>query len=584
MGSVEYRFALGADAPRPEGAAYMRLEREGTFVVDRALTAQLRRPADAYRDRTLVSYGASGVGRVDVRASSGSSFAIERHGATFRIAGQGKRASRAAVDRLMMALAEVRAESFLDDATADAATRAPVFVVEIGPRDASHAAIELRVGGDCPDHAGEVVVVRTQPGRVSGCTSWSLVDALGAAPGALADLSALSTRADEIEELRIEPADRAGPRVDVARRGSGWRERSPEARDLTSDESESTNALALALAEARGTEALPPGAADRVEVRARVTVVRTGGGATEVVELGSAPGEPRVLRRTDDGVALRVTQDVARRFEPHPVALRGGAIWTTAFDPAAVVAVDDTCGPTAQRLELRARSWAFRAPAGLAVDPGSVAELLGALTHAKADAWIAEGDDGSFGFDGPGACAVSLTLEGDSSGDAGPRRVSLTLTFGAAGDRGVYARTSDERSVFVAPSALREELAHPAIDRSRFQLDAERTASASLVYDGVRRELSAKGDGSDALAIALASLYARAAVHAGPAGRDEGMAHPTLEIVARGAADSGLGETHIAIGAATEVDGVPSYFARVSGVDATFLVPEARVEAILKEL
>ena len=71
MGALEYRFALGADAPRPDGAAYMRIDGEGTFVVGRSLKVQLLRGADAYRDRTLVPYGASGIARLEVRGGLG---------------------------------------------------------------------------------------------------------------------------------------------------------------------------------------------------------------------------------------------------------------------------------------------------------------------------------------------------------------------------------------------------------------------------------------------------------------------------------------------------------------------------------
>ena len=52
IGAVQYRFALGADAPRPNGGAYMHIEGDATFVVGRSLKVQLLRGADAYRERT----------------------------------------------------------------------------------------------------------------------------------------------------------------------------------------------------------------------------------------------------------------------------------------------------------------------------------------------------------------------------------------------------------------------------------------------------------------------------------------------------------------------------------------------------
>ena len=113
VGSVEYRFALGGDAAIPDGAAYMHIDGEGTFVVGRSLKVQLLRGADAYRDRTLVPYGASEVARLEMRAPAGGVVALERRGTAFRVGGgTGLRASRTEVDHLFEALADARAETF----------------------------------------------------------------------------------------------------------------------------------------------------------------------------------------------------------------------------------------------------------------------------------------------------------------------------------------------------------------------------------------------------------------------------------------------------------------------------------------
>jgi hypothetical protein len=83
----------------------------------------------------------------------------------------------------------------------------------------------------------------------------------------------------------------------------------------------------------------------------------------------------------------------------------------------------------------------------------------------------------------------------------------------------------------------------------------------------------------------MAGLYAQSALHAGAAAPDEGLSRPTLEIAATTRADGSAPlETHITIGAETDVDGAPSFFARAAGVNATFAVPKARVAAILDAL
>jgi hypothetical protein len=317
-------------------------------------------------------------------------------------------------------------------------------------------------------------------------------------------------------------------------------------------------------------------------------VVRTGGGTTEVVELFAPGADGDVLvHRVDDGAMLRLPLAAARRFEPHPVALRARPVWRPAFDPGAVVAIDDTCGPVPQHLELHDRVWTMRAPAGFVADPVAAADLAGAVAHAKADAWIAEADDGTFGLGRPGACSVTLALEA-AGADAAPRRVELEL--GAEGGGGYFARTQADPAVFVAPGVLRALASHPAIDRGRFRIDPASLASVTLVRDGERRTLSHDSE-DDKLSAALSAFYAVTALHPGRPTADEGFDHPTLEIDATAHADAGThadagarvdaSPVRITIGAPTTVDTMDVYFARVSGVDATFAVPKQVVKAIV---
>ena len=622
VGPVRYVFALGADAPRPEGAAYMRLEGDATFVVGRSLKMQLLRGADAYRERALIPYGASEVGRLEVRAVGGKAgFAIERTGETFRVAGTGIRASRAAVERIFAALADTRADSFVDDAQAgqhvsgDAGARSeldrPVvaarFVVTLAARDAALPSVRFLIGGGCPDQPQDVLVVRETPTRVSACAAKTLVDAIDSTKDALLDDSPLFAHADEIEEVRLEPAEGDGPRVEIARRERVWHERAPDDKDLSEDESDSANALVLALARARAVDIRRAASDDRFAARTRATIVRAGDPVPERIEVGSSGRDgTALLRRLEDGAVLRVPLAVARRFEPHPVALQGRAVWRTPFAAGSVVAVDNTCGPVPERLELRDRTWIMRTPAGFDTDASSISELTSALALAKANEWIAETDDGTFGLSAPEGCTVSLAIGGTSDA-ASPRRAAIT--FGSNDDLGTYARTasgtpeapdngsSSGEAVFVAPAFLRILVSHPSIDRARFRLDPAALVSVTLTHGTARLALVRTGGrlasvanaGADAHEVdwggVLAGLDASAAIHSGPPVPDEGFLAPTLVIHAISVSDSGATvDRRIAIGAATHTEPSDAYFARVSGVNATFLVPRQAVRAILDSL
>jgi hypothetical protein len=252
-----------------------------------------------------------------------------------------------------------------------------------------------------------------------------------------------------------------------------------------------------------------------------------------------------------------------------------------------VVAIDDTCSPVAQRLDLRSDgTWAMVAPAGLAADPVSAADLASALSHAKADAWITEDDDGTFGFHGASACTVRLSVASPSGGAT--RQVAIG--FGDDGDGGVYAHTLEDPSIFVAPTVLRSLVTHPAIDRRSLRIDPAETERVVLDRGGPKVSLTRRGPdlvraegpsdaaASDALERALQGLYALAALHTGPASRGEGMDKPTLALDVTSTAKS---RRRITLGAEASIDGAPAYYARVSGIDATFAVPAGPVRGIL---
>jgi hypothetical protein len=592
VGRLRYDFALGGDALRPEGAAYMHIEGEGTFVVGRTLKVQLLRTADTYRDRALVSYGASEVGAVEVNGANGG-YDLERNGDAFRVGSQaGVRALRAAVERVFAALADMRVETFVDDATGRQGTTNPTLAVTVRARDPKRNRVRLIVGGPCPGMGGDVVVVRAEPAPVSACVTESVIQGLTSTADAMVDRQLVFAHSDEIEELRLESVPAADHAVDVARRGSGWHERAPDDRDLTPEENESAEALVSDLARARALDARAARPDDRIAVRTRATLRRTGAGAIEVIDIGApGPDGTTLARRMDDGAILRLSHDVARRFEPEPVTLHGRDLWPNGFDPADVVAIDDSCGPSPERLEIHDGHWSLRTPPGFAADAPAAADLAEAFARAKADAWIAATDDGTFGFQSSAACSVGLTI---SRGDEAGATSRVGVVFGARVDGADYARTLEGASVFQAPAALRRLASHPAIDRARLRIDPAVLTSVTLVHGGVRRVIGGAGSqlarneeegdsGSDEkIGAALAGFYAQDAVHSGSPLPDEGFDRPTLEIDAFVRGENGPAtDRRITIGAPTGAGPFETYFARVSGVNATFAVPRQRVDAIL---
>jgi hypothetical protein len=591
-GTVERRFALGADAPRPEGAAYLRVEGEGTFVVNRSLKVQLLRGADAYRDRALTPIGMGDVARIELREAGAPTVVFERANTEYRIAASGLRASRAAVDRLLAALTEAHVDAFIESGIAPDPTATSVV---LQPRNSRHPRIELHFGGSCPVRADDIVVERTAPEPVSGCVPASLARAVEPPEGDWTDHSVLFAHADEIEELKLERLAKPSRTLDIARRDRGWRERSPAEGVLTADESASANELAVSLAAANALNVLPSPTGDAFDVRTRATFVRTGSASVEIIELSGPLADGRArARRLDDGAWLTLPLATARRFEPHSFALRGTSAWREPWKTSSIVAIDDGCSSPAQQLERTDGAWSMRAPRGMTAGTRVVEDLLEELAAARAEAWVAEQDDGTFGLAGHQACAVGLSID---DGNSPVRRTSII--FGDEVPEGVYARTGNDPGVFTTRKSLKDAARSPLIDMNAFHIDTVvaatvrvRTPGRSTVFErrgdrsAVRAASAAAGEFSgewdDAFEHGVEALRPTAAAHFGAAAADEGFDFPTLAIDVARRRDAGPpGEAHFTFGARARIRDADVYFARTSAVDATFAVPARAVQAVL---
>ena len=176
-------------------------------------------------------------------------------------------------------------------------------------------------------------------------------------------------------------------------------------------------------------------------VSAGRAVVRAGE-REQVVEVGApGPDGRATLRRLLDDARLEVDASVQRRLVPRGTTLRP----RTVLD-------DETRRPTRVLLrcgvdqELVDRGEGFRlvAPAGYETD-GAIVQLVDALMKGRIDAWVADADDGSFGFTKEG-CHVVLAFE---DGNA-----PVTVWFGAEGEGGIYMKAEPRSGVLVGPRSL----------------------------------------------------------------------------------------------------------------------------------
>lgn len=572
MGKLVLAFTVGQVAPAPEGASYFSVAGEGTFVVGKDVVTELLKGSNAYRSKSIVPYLSIDLSRLEI-AGPAEKWAIERKDDVAFVFDDTKlRASREKLDRVWLAFADMRADSFLESFD----DTHPAFTIRMVHKDATRPPAELAVLGPCPGTPNDVVVVRRAPSRVIACVPKVVLDGLGTPRAQIIDDRLFVARPDEVEEITLETVPPA-VRVELARKGSGWHERSPVDRDLAGDEVDVTNALVSAIARGVGADAaIDKGCA----VRSRVTLVRTETHVAETVDVGVCEDKRVSVVRGLDGGRLFVANDLARKLAPRAGALLGRELIATPIDVKDVSSMSLRCGVD-QDLSRTSASWSLDAPKGFPVDQAGAVDLLDTLVHARADAWVSDEDDPAFGI-AASRCSIKLVVGGRE----------VTVAVGKEGEGGVYGRVQDARAaapspVFVAPRALATALGKILIDRSVLLVDhpeSVRLTAGARAVELTRHGASdlAFADGGAAFDVdrTLGGLRADQVVHLGAPLANEGFASPSLSIEARVTLDGGARTRKITLGRATVRDNQNMYFARVDGIDATYAVSQDRVVAL----
>jgi hypothetical protein len=465
----------------------------------------------------------------------------------------------------------MRAESFLPDDVADRAVEPPEFRIVMTPSDKAAPAGELLVGGPCPDHPEDVVVVRRAPTRLSACAPRGILRGLSTPKSELVDKRLFVARPDEVEELRLETSP-SGAALEIARRGTGWHQRRPVDRDLTPGEAEMATALVTALTKAEGKLEDPFGRSPLVP-RARVTLVR--GGDTrieEVVEIGDVDGAS-LARRKLDGGWLTIGRDVRRLLSARATALTDRRVFDPPIEGKPIAGVETRCGGFEQVLVREGSLFQMKKPPGYPADQAGAIDLGEAIARAKAETRVADADDGSFGFETP--CTIAVTVKDGG----GTRRVALSLGSATA-DGGVYAHAEGAPDVFVLRGPFLELAKAPLVDRNLF-FAAPATVQAMRFTraDGdILVHRFADGGAHPAIE-ALGQLTADRVVHLGPAHPEEGFGKPAADVHVGFVPDAGIAGKHFLIGGLTKDKS--AWYVRAEGIDATFLVSAAKANAIV---
>jgi len=418
-----------------------------------------------------------------------------------------------------------------------------------------------------------------EPRARAGCVPQELVGQLSAPRETLRDPAPFSARKDEVEALTLE---RGGKRLVLERSGTGFVLREPSQAPVEL-EAGNQRIEAVARAPAELVPAPNPKELGLDTPSGKVTLRVIGDddkALEEKLELGkTAPDGTLYARRAEDGAVLAFGRESARAFTVDSTLLRSLTLFDFALSSVAELALS---APEPELVRRAGTGFELVTPRGFAADGELTTNAILALGSLHALRWVADEDDHTFGLATP-----TLTARARTDGDGGTEEHSLVV--GRAVPGGYFASVEGSSGVFLVERGVVERLDTMLVDRSA--LMAEPAALARLTLRAKGRELTFERRGGElrsehvdpsaaaAALSALSSLRAEAALHSGPARPSEGLAAPVLEV--RIEPSAGLGKPRaFKIGVSDEFHGESVRTARADGIDATFVVADAKLRPL----
>jgi len=583
-----YRIALGGPAPTPAGARYAQISTDDNapsiVVVGKAVADDLNVDLDAFRLRSLVSISEADVTRIAI-TSPKLNVALRRSaGLSFLLEGQPELlADRETVRSLFFQLGRLSATQFLSVSAAEAAlgSERAHFVLE---SKASKQPLSFDAGGSCPDDASQLVVIRRTPDVQSGCAPRELEATLRLQANDFADRHPFSLHSDEVEEFDISGQKQ---KFALLRKGNGF---VLHASSETQVELEAGNQRILSVLEAQGERVeaaklpelgLEPAA---TTVTLRSSAARDADVVEQVVRVGNtnAAGELFVYRE-QDRVVLRLPREHARAFALDSTLLYSRKL--TEFGPSSFVSAElDRAGQKQQLHRGNSEALVLDLPKGFEPDGVLSTDLVQTLGALTAERFVADRDDGSFGF-AHSSLSVRFAFKRDDGGKA-----ERLLRFGDDTALGVFATLDEGGPVFILARSVKEACSVLLINRANFTSSPDALNDVTLEARGRTLRLERRGERfaavpSSALPVervaelldSLGDLRPEAGIHTGPPEPAEGFAKPTLSL--RLTPKVGPVQT-VTIGAGDAWHSTSVFYLRVSAVDATFVVAQSKVRAL----
>jgi hypothetical protein len=555
------------------------------LLVAKSVAEDLSFDLDAFRLRSVITIGENDVAKLSIKSPTLDLSLIRGMGKSFLVDGETKvRADRDTVSSLFFQLGRLSANRFLTSAEGEAslgANRAHFVVEGKDPHDTAR----FDAGGNCPGDDSQLVIVRQAPGTQAACVSRELDATLGLKREAFFDEHAFSLHVDEVEEFDIATG---AAKLRLVRKGTAFVLHGKADSDV---ELEPGNQRITDVLEARGSivEGAKLSELGLDPAASKVTLSSSAGResevALEVVRVGNKDNAGNLfVYREADGITLEIPHDQARAFFLDSTLLYSKKL--SEFGPSSFISAEIE---RAQGRELLSRGengeLRLESPKGFEPDGSLSSDVIQALGSLTAERFVSDTDDGSFGLS-HSALGVRFAFKSETN-----PRVEHTLRFGSETALGVYATLDQNGPVFVLPRTVKESLDTLLVNRSVFSTEPASLAGFSLEGSGRTLRFERRGEQleptpagsfpadrlSDFLE-ALGNLRPEAAIHTGPAEAAEGFSKPILRLQLspkKGPTQS------VSFGAGDSWRDTSVFYLRVAGVDATFVIAQSKVRALL---
>ncbi len=589
LAKSSYELRIGAPAPTPAGARYVEVasakDPPKAFVVDKSVAEELTVELDAFRMRSLISLAQADVTRLSIDSPTLKVALVHGKGKTFLLDGiPSVRADRDAVNALFFQLGRMSANRFLTDAEAGPALAANPAHFTFEAKDPA-ATVRFDVGGSCPGDEAQLVVSRKAPSAQSACVTREIGATLALTKDAFVDLHPFSLRSDEIEEFSVESG---ADKFRLVRKGTGFVLHAKTDSDITLEAGNQRITDAL---DVTGTRVANPKLAElglepgHAKVILRSSASNDADIVEEIVRVGNKTvnGELYVLRESD-GVVLTIPRDHARAFSLDSTLLYDKKL--TVFGPSSFISAEiERAGGRELLVKNANGSPELEIPKGFGADGSLSGDVMQALGALEAERFVADSDDGSFGLAHP-----PLKVRFSYKTDQNPK-VERTLRLGDETTLGVYATLDDRGPVFVLPRTVKDTLDTLLVDRNVFTLDTASLDAFALESSGRALRFERRGehfeplqaadfpaDHLSGLLEAIGDLRPEAALHTGSAEAAEGFSKPIL--VVHLTPKAGAIQT-LTFGAGDSWRGTSIFYLRVAGVDATYVIAQSKVRALI---